>query len=97
MLSDEEIDYSILAKIGGAIAWIFAPLGWGNWQAARRLHHRPRRQGEHRRHARHPLWRRRRHGLSEPCYRVQWHHRLLLPGLQPPVRSVLRGHRRHQA
>ena len=34
MLSDEEINYSILAKIGGAIAWIFAPLGWGNWQAA---------------------------------------------------------------
>ena len=33
MLSDEEINYSILAKIGGAIAWIFAPLGWGNWQA----------------------------------------------------------------
>ena len=34
MLSEEEIDFSILAKIGGAIAWIFAPLGWGNWQAA---------------------------------------------------------------
>ena len=33
MLSDEESIYSILAKIGGAIAWIFAPLGWGNWQA----------------------------------------------------------------
>ena len=33
MLSDEEINYSILAKIGGASAWIFAPLGWGNWQA----------------------------------------------------------------
>ena len=33
ILSDEEINYSILAKIGGAIAWIFAPLGWGNWQA----------------------------------------------------------------
>ena len=33
MLSDEEINYSILAKIGGSIAWIFAPLGWGNWQA----------------------------------------------------------------
>ena len=33
MLSDEEINCSILAKIGGAIAWIFAPLGWGNWQA----------------------------------------------------------------
>ncbi len=33
MLAEEEIDYSILAKIGGAISWIFAPLGWGNWQA----------------------------------------------------------------
>ena len=34
MLSDEEIDKSILAAIGGVIAWIFKPLGWGNWQAA---------------------------------------------------------------
>ena len=34
MLSEEEIDFSILAKIGSAIAWIFTPLGWGNWQAA---------------------------------------------------------------
>jgi ferrous iron transport protein B len=33
MLSEEEIDLSILAAIGNAIAWIFAPLGWGNWQA----------------------------------------------------------------
>ena len=33
MLSDEQIDCSILALIGGAIDWIFAPLGWGNWQA----------------------------------------------------------------
>ena len=33
MLSDDQIDCSILAKIGNAIAWIFAPLGWGNWQA----------------------------------------------------------------
>ena len=33
MLSEEQIDASILAKIGNAIAWIFAPLGWGNWQA----------------------------------------------------------------
>ena len=33
MLSDEQIDCSILARIGNAIAWIFAPLGWGNWQA----------------------------------------------------------------
>ncbi len=33
MLSEEQIDSSILAVIGGAIAWIFKPLGWGNWQA----------------------------------------------------------------
>ena len=33
MLSEEEIDYSILAVVGNAIAWIFTPLGWGNWQA----------------------------------------------------------------
>ena len=34
MLDESEIDASILATIGGAIAWIFKPLGWGNWQAA---------------------------------------------------------------
>ena len=34
MLAEDELDCSILAKIGGCIAWIFAPLGWGNWQAA---------------------------------------------------------------
>ena len=34
MLDESEIDSSILAAIGGAIAWIFKPLGWGNWQAA---------------------------------------------------------------
>ena len=33
MLSEDQIDCSILASIGGAIAWIFKPLGWGNWQA----------------------------------------------------------------
>ena len=33
MLEEEEIDASILAVIGNAVAWIFAPLGWGNWQA----------------------------------------------------------------
>ncbi len=33
MLSDEEMDYSLLAAFGGAIKWIFAPLGWGNWRA----------------------------------------------------------------
>lgn len=34
MLTEAEIDHSILAAIGGAIAWLFRPLGWGNWQAA---------------------------------------------------------------
>ncbi|MBR1852740.1 MAG: ferrous iron transport protein B [Lachnospiraceae bacterium] len=34
MLEEDQLDVSILAKIGGLIAWIFAPLGWGNWQAA---------------------------------------------------------------
>ena len=34
MLDESEIDSSILAAIGGVIAWIFAPLGWGTWQAA---------------------------------------------------------------
>ena len=33
MLSDEELDQSILAAIGGAICWIFKPLGFGTWQA----------------------------------------------------------------
>ncbi|MDD6571110.1 MAG: ferrous iron transport protein B [Thermoflexaceae bacterium] len=28
MLEAEQLNYSILAKIGSAIAWIFAPLGW---------------------------------------------------------------------
>lgn len=34
MLGEEELEHSILAAIGGRIAWIFAPLGWGDWQAA---------------------------------------------------------------
>ena len=34
MLAEEEMDQSLLAAVGGAIAWIFTPLGWGNWQAA---------------------------------------------------------------
>ncbi|MCM1326985.1 MAG: ferrous iron transporter B [Bacteroidales bacterium] len=34
MLEEEEMDQSLLAAVGGAIAWIFTPLGWGNWQAA---------------------------------------------------------------
>ena len=28
------MDKSILARVGGAVAFLFAPLGWGNWQGA---------------------------------------------------------------
>ena len=34
MLAEDQLDASILAKVGSCIAWIFTPLGWGNWQAA---------------------------------------------------------------
>ena len=30
----EDIDHSILATVGNAVAFIFAPIGFGNWQAA---------------------------------------------------------------
>ena len=33
MLEEEELDLSILAAIGSAVSWIFAPLGFGTWQA----------------------------------------------------------------
>jgi ferrous iron transport protein B len=29
-----DIENSIIAKIGSGIAWLFDPLGWGNWQSA---------------------------------------------------------------
>ena len=34
MLTEDELEMSILARIGNLIAWIFIPLGWSNWQAA---------------------------------------------------------------
>ncbi len=34
MLEDMEMDHSILAGIGNAFAWVFIPLGWGDWKAA---------------------------------------------------------------
>ena len=33
MLEEDQLNMSILAGIGNAVSWIFAPLGWGNWQA----------------------------------------------------------------
>ena len=34
MLEEDQLDMSFLANIGSVIAWVFKPLGWGNWQAA---------------------------------------------------------------
>ncbi|MBP5283665.1 MAG: ferrous iron transporter B [Treponema sp.] len=34
MLEEDQMDMSILARLGSLVAWIFTPLGWGNWQAA---------------------------------------------------------------
>ena len=34
MLEAEELDSSILASIGNLVAWIFIPLGWGDWKMA---------------------------------------------------------------
>ena len=34
MLEEDQLNMSILAGIGNTVSWIFAPLGWGNWQAA---------------------------------------------------------------
>ena len=33
MLAEDELDKSLLAAVGGAVCWIFKPLGWGTWQA----------------------------------------------------------------
>lgn len=33
MISESEMNFSILAMIGNLFAWVFRPLGWGNWQA----------------------------------------------------------------
>ncbi len=34
MLEEEELELSVLARIGNLFAVLFIPLGWGNWQAA---------------------------------------------------------------
>ena len=97
MLAEDEIDHSILAAIGGAIAWIFQPLGWGTWQAAvasiTGLVAKENIVGTM--------------GilygggdLSVVCQPGAAFHRpggLFLPAVQPAVRSLLRGHGRHQA
>lgn len=34
MLDEMQMDHSILAAIGSVVAWIFVPLGWGDWKSA---------------------------------------------------------------
>ena len=34
MLEGDQLNLSILAWLGNALAWLFVPLGWGHWQAA---------------------------------------------------------------
>ena len=96
MLSEEEIDYSILAAIGSVLAWVFKPLAGAT---GRRLSLPS------------PVWSPRRTSLVlwasctaaetapciRPCQCFQRHYRLFLPGVQPAVRPLLRGYRRHQA
>ena len=97
MLSEEEIDCSILAHIGSLIAWIFAPLGWGNWKAAvasiTGLVAKENIVG-----TLGILY----GGGDETVYQASGNclypdQRLLLPGVQPAVRPLLRRYRRHQA
>jgi len=93
MLSEEQINSSILARIGNLIAWIFAPLGWGNWQAAvasiTGLIAKENIVGT--------MGILYRAGVFSPGRRVHRYRRLLLPGLQPAVRALLRRHRRDEA
>lgn len=32
LLESAQIDHSIMARFGGALAWVFKPLGWGEWR-----------------------------------------------------------------
>ena len=66
MLEEEELENSILAKVGSVIAWIF-------------VHHRLDRQGEHCWHHGHPLWRYR--SLCQHGCRLYRHCGLCVPGV----------------
>ena len=59
MLSEDQIDQSILAVIGNAIAWIFTPPGMGQLAGDGGLCHWPCGKGKHCRHNGDPLWRKR--------------------------------------
>ena len=92
---------SILAVIGNAIAWIFAPLGWGHWEAAvaaiTGLIAKENVVGtfgvlyggfDEVAENGWQIWT----NMQAALYGAV---RLLLPGLQPAVRTLLCGYRRH--
>ena len=97
MLEEDQIDHSILATIGSAIAWIFAPLGWGNWQSAvasiTGLVAKENIVGTM------GILFSGGDGNVYNQHRSHLHRclRLLLPGLQPALRSLLRRYGRYQA
>ena len=99
----EDNNNSLLAAIGGAVSFIFAPLGFGFWQATVGHRHRPDRQGKRRRHAwpavrlrRRDLGKR-RGDLGHDSHLLHRPDGLQLYDLQPAVRPLLCGHGRHQA
>ena len=97
MLSEDQIDHSILAAIGNADRLDLHASGLGQLAGGCGFHHRSGGQGEHRWYAGHPVRRRRRFRVRQPGAGFHRPGRLLLPGVQPAVRSLLRRYRRYQA
>ena len=96
MLAEDELDQSILAAIGSAICWIFAPLGFGTWEATvasiTGLVAKENIVG-----TMGILY-----GAAGDVYAtlgicIHADQRLRVPGIQPAVRALLRGNRCHQA
>ena len=96
MLAEDELDQSILAAIGGAICWIFAPLGFGTWEATVAFHHGTGCKGKHSWYNGYPLWSIRR-PLCNTCIRIHSGKRICIPRIQPALRSMLRSNRCNQA
>lgn len=97
----DDLSNGLLANVGSAVAWIFSPLGWGNWQSA--VGSGDRSGGKRKRcsNFRSALW---LCGSSGKRCGILGHtgnilhtgSGLQLPGIQPAVRTLLRGNRCHQ-
>ena len=96
MLAEDELDKSILAAVGNAIAWIFKPLGWGEWQAAvasiTGLVAKENIVGTMGilYGAEGPVY-------ATPCTCFQRHSGIFVPGVQPALCTLLCGNRRNKA